>query len=49
MDAATERDARAIYQVAFASMEQHVRDRTTPTKAEVDHLARFCLRAVGAD
>ena len=42
----TERDARAIYQLAFASMEQHVRDRTTPSKPEVDHLVRFCLRAV---
>jgi AcrR family transcriptional regulator len=42
-----ERDALAIYQLAFASMEQHVRDRTVPTTAEVDHLVAFCLRAVG--
>jgi AcrR family transcriptional regulator len=41
-----ERDAAAIYQLAFASMEQHVRDRTVPTKAEIEHLVRFCLRAV---
>lgn len=43
------RDAVAVYQLAFAAMEQHVRDRTKPTRAEVDHLVRFCLRAVGAD
>jgi AcrR family transcriptional regulator len=45
---AVERDASAVYQLAFASMEQHVRDRTTPARAEIDHLVRFCLRAVGA-
>jgi AcrR family transcriptional regulator len=43
----TERDAAAIYQLAFGSMEQHVRDRTTPTRAEVEHLVRFCLQGVG--
>jgi AcrR family transcriptional regulator len=42
-----ERDAMAIYQLSFATMEQHVRDRTTPAKAEVEHLVRFCLRALG--
>jgi AcrR family transcriptional regulator len=41
-----EHDAAAIYQLAFASMEQHVRDRTVPTKAEVEHLVQFCLRAL---
>jgi AcrR family transcriptional regulator len=44
-----ERDAAAIYHTVFGAMEQHVRDRTTPTRAEIDHLVRFCLRAVGAD
>jgi AcrR family transcriptional regulator len=41
------RDAAAIYQLAFASMEQHVRDRTAPSADEIDHLVGFCLRAVG--
>jgi AcrR family transcriptional regulator len=40
------RDATSIYLVAFASMEQHVRDRTAPSAADVEHLVRFCLRAV---
>jgi hypothetical protein len=43
-----ERDAAAVYQLAFASMEQHVRDRTSPSWEEIDHLVGFCLRAVGA-
>lgn len=47
-DQQVHRDAVAIYQLTFAAMEHHVRDRTRPTRAEVDHLVRFCLRAVGA-
>jgi AcrR family transcriptional regulator len=43
------RDAATVYLVAFASMEQHVRDRTTPTRGDVEHLVRFCLRAVQPD
>ena len=41
-----ERDASAVYLLAFASMEQHVRDRTTPSAEEIEHLVEFCLRAV---
>jgi AcrR family transcriptional regulator len=41
-----ERDALAVYQLAFAAMEQHVRDGTKPTRDDIDHLVRFCRRAV---
>jgi AcrR family transcriptional regulator len=40
------RDAHAVYQLTFATMEQHVRDRTKPTRADIDHLVVFCRRAV---
>jgi AcrR family transcriptional regulator len=40
------RDAATVYLVAFASMEQHVRDRTGPSAADVEHLVRFCVGAV---
>ncbi|HEX7095628.1 MAG TPA: helix-turn-helix domain-containing protein [Acidimicrobiales bacterium] len=46
---ALRRDAWSVYLLAFASMEQHVRDRTRPARAEIDHLVSFCLRAVGGD
>jgi AcrR family transcriptional regulator len=42
----TTRDATAIYHSVFGAMEQHVRDRTQPSRAEIEHLVRFCLRAV---
>jgi AcrR family transcriptional regulator len=42
------RDAAAIYHLTIGAMEQHVRDRTRPSRAEIDHLVRFALRAVSA-
>jgi AcrR family transcriptional regulator len=41
------RDAAAVYHLAVGAMEQHVRDRTRPTRAEIDHLVGFALRGLG--
>src|SRR3954453_11173559 len=35
------RDAEAIYQLSFATLNQHLIARTRPTAADVDHLVRF--------
>jgi AcrR family transcriptional regulator len=40
------RDARAVYDLTFAFMEQSVLSRTTPTRVDVDHLVAFCERAL---
>ena len=42
-------DARAVYQLAFASMGQHVRDRTVPSAFEIESLVNFVLRGIGAE
>lgn len=41
------RDAVAIYQLAFGSLRQHAIDRTSPTRADIDHLVAFALAGVG--
>jgi AcrR family transcriptional regulator len=40
------RDARAIYRMTLAAMEEHLFARTTPGEAETVHLADFALRAL---
>jgi AcrR family transcriptional regulator len=42
------RDARAVYDVTFAYMEERILTRTTPTRADIDHLVAFCERALSA-
>jgi AcrR family transcriptional regulator len=44
----TRRDATAIYLMATGAMEQHLRDRSSPSAAEGEHLVQFALRALGA-
>lgn len=39
-------DADAIYQLAFGALGWHLRNRTTPRRADVDHLVDFALRAL---
>jgi AcrR family transcriptional regulator len=41
-------DATAIYLMTTGAMEQHLRERSTPAAAEIEHLVRFALRALGA-
>jgi AcrR family transcriptional regulator len=41
-------DAEAIYRLTFATLHDQVTQGTKPTTAEVDHLVRFCLTALGA-
>jgi AcrR family transcriptional regulator len=43
------RDATAIYEVAFGTLQRHLVQGTRPTARETDHLVRFCLRAIGID
>ena len=42
------RDADAIYHLAFGALRRHLTRGTTPTRAEIEHLSRFALRAVGS-
>jgi AcrR family transcriptional regulator len=42
-------DARTVYQLAFSSMGQHVRDRTVPSAFEIENLVSFVLRGIGAE
>jgi AcrR family transcriptional regulator len=42
------RDADAIYHLAFGTLHHHLASRTKPSTAEVDHIVRFALRAIGA-
>jgi AcrR family transcriptional regulator len=46
-NAEEERDAGAVYHLVFGTMHAHVMARTRPSAAEVDHVVRFCLRALG--
>ncbi len=41
-----ERDARAIHELAFGTMNRMLIERRTPTRADVDHLVGFALRAI---
>jgi AcrR family transcriptional regulator len=41
------RDARAILRLSMATMSDHVREGTVPTRADVEHLMRFCLAGMG--
>jgi AcrR family transcriptional regulator len=41
-----ELDAVAIYALVFAVLGQHGRRGSAPSKAECDHLVRFCLRGL---
>ncbi|MEX1008059.1 MAG: helix-turn-helix domain-containing protein [Acidimicrobiia bacterium] len=40
------RDARAVYDITYAYMEQRILTRTTPSRADIDHLVAFCERAL---
>jgi AcrR family transcriptional regulator len=42
------RDAEAVYRLTFATLHAHLLRRTVPSSDEVDHLVRFCLRALQA-
>ncbi len=41
------RDARAVYDLTYGFMEECVLARTTPSRADIDHLVAFCERALG--
>jgi AcrR family transcriptional regulator len=43
-----QRDAEAIYELAFGTLHRHLTVRSRPTPAEVDHVVRFALRGAGA-
>ena len=43
-----ERDAQAVSDLVFATMERHVLARTRPSPAELRALVAFCERALGA-
>lgn len=43
------RDAQAVYELVMGTLHRHVARGTRPAPAEVDHLVRFCVKAVGAD
>lgn len=42
------RDAQAIYDVTFGALHSHLVHDTRPARADVEHLVRFCLDALGA-
>jgi AcrR family transcriptional regulator len=42
------RDAEAIYDVTFGAVHRYVTHRRRPSAAEIDHVVRFGLAAVGA-
>jgi len=44
----TNRDANAIYHLTMGSMQTHLSEGTTPSKADVEHLVRFALGGLGA-
>jgi len=44
---AARRDAEAVYRLTFGTMHVHLMRRTTPGRAEVDHLVAFCLAGLG--
>jgi AcrR family transcriptional regulator len=41
-----ERDARAIHELAFGTMNRLLLERSGPTRADIDHLVAFALRAI---
>jgi AcrR family transcriptional regulator len=42
------RDAQAIYDVTFGALHAHLVHDRRPSRSDVEHLARFCLDAIGA-
>ena len=40
-------DSAAMYDVTFGALHRYLTQRTKPTPADVRHLVRFCLAAVG--
>jgi hypothetical protein len=48
LDLDAERSATLVYSLSVAVMEDHVVRRTAPSRAEIDALVDFCLRALGA-
>lgn len=42
------RDAQAVYELVMGTLHRHVAHGSRPAPAEVDHLVRFCLQALGA-
>ena len=45
--ASARRDARAVYELTFATLHAHLSHGTRPTPAETDHVAQFCLKGIG--
>lgn len=43
-----DRDARAIYQLTMGSMYEHLLDRTTPSRDDIEHLVQFALGGIAA-
>jgi len=43
-----DRDADAIFRITAATMRRYVASTRPPDQADIDHLVRFCLRALGA-
>lgn len=43
-----DRDARAIYQLTMGSMYEHLLDRTTPSRDDVEHIVQFALGGIAA-
>jgi AcrR family transcriptional regulator len=41
------RDADAVYHVAFGALRRHLTRGSRPSRAEVEHLARFALGGIG--
>lgn len=41
--------ARLVYLLAVAAMHEHIRERSKPSRREIEALVRFCLRALGVD
>jgi AcrR family transcriptional regulator len=42
------RDAQVVYHAAFGALHRHLAHGTKASSAEVDHLVRFCLGAIGS-
>jgi AcrR family transcriptional regulator len=42
------RDARAVYHLTFGTLHWHLTHGTRPTNADIEHLAQFSLKAIGA-
>jgi len=40
------RDAQAVYDVTFGALHRYLTSKTKPAAADVEHVVRFCLRAI---